>query len=290
MSSPNAGLKQRKKDKFSNVPVEVEEKDDGEVEKKDVDTVSAAALSNLSITPAPKTPTSKNNTIVFEVIMLLFVYFMLVHVCATLVNHIDDTDETYGYYEPLHYLLFGKGMQTWEYSPNYAIRSYAFIYPFYWISKFFVYLKIHKIRIFYFIRLTLSVFTATGEVSLISAITKRYSNTLLTSLTVGFLICSTGMFYVSTSFLPSAVSSALLMHCLASWMNMNFYYAVFWGSLAVLWTGWPFVGLLLLPIGCHMLASKGFSKAGKFFAYALIVGIFVFIPAFIIDSYFYGKL
>lgn len=33
----------------------------------------------------------------------------------------------YNYWEPLHYLLYGKGFQTWEYSPVYAIRSWAFL-------------------------------------------------------------------------------------------------------------------------------------------------------------------
>lgn len=27
-----------------------------------------------------------------------------------------------------HYLLYGTGMQTWEYSPVYAIRSYAYLW------------------------------------------------------------------------------------------------------------------------------------------------------------------
>jgi alpha-1,2-mannosyltransferase len=30
-------------------------------------------------------------------------------------NHIDDTDETFGYWEPLHYLLHGVGMQVRHY-------------------------------------------------------------------------------------------------------------------------------------------------------------------------------
>ncbi|PIO65702.1 hypothetical protein TELCIR_12612 [Teladorsagia circumcincta] len=29
--------------------------------------------------------------------------------------------KVYNYWEPLHLLLFGKGLQTWEYSPVYAI-------------------------------------------------------------------------------------------------------------------------------------------------------------------------
>lgn len=28
----------------------------------------------------------------------------------------------------MHYLVYGKGFQTWEYSPTYAIRSYAYLW------------------------------------------------------------------------------------------------------------------------------------------------------------------
>ena len=27
----------------------------------------------------------------------------------------------------MHFLMFGSGFQTWEYSPKYAIRSYAYL-------------------------------------------------------------------------------------------------------------------------------------------------------------------
>ena len=30
-------------------------------------------------------------------------------------NIVHDCDEIYNYWEPLHYLLYGYGMQTWEY-------------------------------------------------------------------------------------------------------------------------------------------------------------------------------
>ncbi|KAG8141607.1 hypothetical protein E2320_007207, partial [Naja naja] len=45
--------------------------------------------------------------------------------CAALLSNISDCDETFNYWEPMHYLVYGKGFQTWEYSPVYAIRSYA---------------------------------------------------------------------------------------------------------------------------------------------------------------------
>ncbi len=41
---------------------------------------------------------------------------------------ISDCDEVYNYWEPLHMILYGSGFQTWEYSPVYAIRSYAYIW------------------------------------------------------------------------------------------------------------------------------------------------------------------
>lgn len=79
--------------------------------------------------------------------------------CAALLSNISDCDETFNYWEPvsnklcrrwspyrdysgslppitmlwwmywqMHYLLYGTGMQTWEYSPLYAIRSYAYLW------------------------------------------------------------------------------------------------------------------------------------------------------------------
>ena len=42
-------------------------------------------------------------------------------------NIIHDCDETYNYLEPLHYLLHGSGMQTWEYSAAHALRSYLYL-------------------------------------------------------------------------------------------------------------------------------------------------------------------
>lgn len=33
----------------------------------------------------------------------------------------------YNYWEPLHFILYGDGFRTWEYSPIYAIRSWAYL-------------------------------------------------------------------------------------------------------------------------------------------------------------------
>ena len=41
---------------------------------------------------------------------------------------IMDCDEVFNFWEPLHLLQRRSGMQTWEYAPQYALRSYAFIH------------------------------------------------------------------------------------------------------------------------------------------------------------------
>ena len=38
--------------------------------------------------------------------------------CAAVWSGVSDCDETYNYWEPTHNLLYGQGMQTWEYDPR----------------------------------------------------------------------------------------------------------------------------------------------------------------------------
>ena len=39
---------------------------------------------------------------------------------------LSDPFTVFNYWEPLHYLYKGYGFQTWETSPQYAIRSWAY--------------------------------------------------------------------------------------------------------------------------------------------------------------------
>ena len=48
---------------------------------------------------------------------------------AAYFSPVADCDETFNYWEPVHFMLFGFGQQTWEYSPVYALRSYAYLLP-----------------------------------------------------------------------------------------------------------------------------------------------------------------
>lgn len=52
---------------------------------------------------------------------------MVANLVAAFFAPIQDCDETFNYWEPTHYLSHGYGLQTWEYSPEFAIRSWLYV-------------------------------------------------------------------------------------------------------------------------------------------------------------------
>lgn len=50
-----------------------------------------------------------------------------VRCAAALYSILSDCDEVFNYWEPTHWLQYGFGLQTWEYSPEFAIRSWSYI-------------------------------------------------------------------------------------------------------------------------------------------------------------------
>ena len=57
-----------------------------------------------------------------------FLLILTVRSASAYLNQIWDCDETYNYWEPLHFILYKTGFQTWEYSPEYSLRSYLYLY------------------------------------------------------------------------------------------------------------------------------------------------------------------
>lgn len=56
-----------------------------------------------------------------------FKTFISARFCSAIWAYISDCDETFNYWEPLHYVIYGRGLQTWEYSPEFALRSYTYL-------------------------------------------------------------------------------------------------------------------------------------------------------------------
>src|SRR5690348_59963 len=94
----------------------------------------------------------------------VFGALLVVRLVAAFWSNISDCDETFNYWEPTHFIVHGSGMQTWEYSPLYAIRSYAYLWIYGLPSAALKYLGyVNRVHAFYFTRCLLGLFSAVCE-------------------------------------------------------------------------------------------------------------------------------
>ncbi|XP_063060028.1 alpha-1,2-mannosyltransferase ALG9 isoform X2 [Engraulis encrasicolus] len=207
--------------------------------------------------------------------------------CAALLSNISDCDETFNYWEPTHYLLYGQGMQTWEYSPTYAIRSYAYLWlhalPAYFHAKI---LKTNKVLVFYFLRCVLAFACCVCELYFYKAVCKKFG-LHVGRLMLAFLVLGAGMFCSSAAFLPSTFCMYTTVVAMTGWYQSRLDIAVL-GVAAGAIIGWPFSALLGLPIAFDFLVRR---KRWKHFSIWVGISLLIFLlPVVLIDSYHYGKL
>ncbi|KAM8815651.1 alpha-1,2-mannosyltransferase ALG9 isoform 4-T4 [Rhynchonycteris naso] len=207
--------------------------------------------------------------------------------CAALLSNISDCDETFNYWEPTHYLIYGKGFQTWEYSPVYAIRSYAYLLLHAWPAAFHArILQTNKILVFYFLRCLLAFVSCICELYFYKAVCKKFG-LHVSRMMLAFLVLSTGMFCSSSAFLPSTFCMYTTLVAMTGWYMDKTSIAVL-GVAAGALIGWPFSVALGLPIAFDLLIRKHRWKS--FFHWSLVALILFLVPVVVIDSYYYGKL
>lgn len=183
--------------------------------------------------------------------MRAFYYFLIANVLAALFAPIQDCDEVFNYWEPTHYLSHGYGLQTWEYSPTYAIRSWLYVLAHAMIGNVASLLPgSSKVTEFYFIRCTLAAICTLSQTKLHQSITKHLNSR------IGFfymisMISSPGMYHSSASFLPSSFAMYMNMFGLASFMNRRtdkkLFCGIIWFSIGSV-LGWPFSMALCVPL------------------------------------------
>lgn len=184
---------------------------------------------------------------------------------AALFAPIQDCDEVYNFWEPAHYLDHGYGLQTWEYSPVYSIRSWLYVSLHAAVGKLGSTVVNTKAAEFYVIRLFLAFFCAACQTRLYSAICRSLNPRIgLLFLTVA--VFSPGMFHASAAFLPSTFTMYTSMLGLASFMDYKggpkTAQGIMWFGLGAI-VGWPFAGALIVPllaeeiIVCSLVGALG---------------------------------
>ncbi|MBN3319596.1 ALG9 mannosyltransferase, partial [Atractosteus spatula] len=215
--------------------------------------------------------------------------------CAALLSNISDCDETFNYWEPTHFLLYGKGMQTWEYSPTYAIRSYAYLWlhalPACFHARI---LQTNKVLVFYFLRclLAFACLPPAGPSQCVlcsvcrRAVCKKFG-LHVGRLMLAFLVLSAGMFCSAAAYLPSSFCMYCTLVAMTGWFQDRPGVAVL-GVAAGALVGWPFSALLGLPIAFDLLLRR--RRWRSFLSWTLLALVLFLVPVVLLDSHYYGKL
>jgi alpha-1,2-mannosyltransferase len=185
-----------------------------------------------------------------------FAVFAVANIIAAYFAPIQDCDEVFNYWEPTHYLNHGYGLQTWEYSPEYAIRSWAYTgLHSLWIwfgtmpLKLVLFSANPKVVEFYFLRTTLALVCALCQSRLYSVVSRTVNPRVAIFFAMA-LIFSPGMYHAAPAYLPSTFAMYTSMLGFSAFMDwtkgMKTSQGIFWFGLGTT-LGWPFAGALVLP-------------------------------------------
>lgn len=227
---------------------------------------------------------------------------VLSRVYAAFFMIISDCDETFNYWEPLNLLIRGFGKQTWEYSPEYAIRSYTYLipyvivtYPIKLVEKF---VNIPSYYQFYWIRLiALCGFTCFTELRLFYSI----NSSLNRKVGNWFLFLSSiapGMSHAGVALLPSSFAMNCVTMATANSLSAISENSANYSVQAIVWflvggiVGWPFALALGLPFGLFILIQniKRFNVLFSIIKGCIAGLVSTLIISTAIDSWFYQKI
>lgn len=199
-------------------------------------------------------------------------------------NIIHDCDEVFNYWEPLHFLLYKSGFQTWEYSSQFALRSYLYLVlheivgrPAAWLFSE------DKVRVFFAVRLFLGFLSVATETVLVVALSRKFGKRLGTY-TLAMLCLTSGCFFASTSFLPSSFSMYAVSLSSGLFLLEKPALAVAVAAAGVI-LGWPFSILVFLPVTLYSLRIK-FKEA---FLAGAVTSVALLAFSLLVDYHYYKR-
>ncbi len=232
---------------------------------------------------------------------IVFVMFVICALLSAYTSVIDDCDEVYNYWEPVHLLLYGSGFQTWEYAPQYALRSYWYPGALALIGAPLSLFQT-KLQVFFLLRAVLGLFYASCAFFFFRSFSGAFgvgAGWARLMLATGLGIAP-GLFSASSALLPNSFSMCLYMLSFGCWMRGLRALAVIFGAMGNFFfffcglkfvqgslLGVPFsvivLGIMALVL---LLSHEGFFRV---FVWGCIGAAVSLVPQFLIDRYFYGK-
>ena len=149
------------------------------------------------------------------------------------------------------------GMQTWEYSAAYALRSWWYIVlhkMIGWPVAVVLGDQRQKVAVFYAIKMGLGLLTAAAEYSLCDALVKRV-NPHVGKVYLVLSVFSSGMLVSANAFLPSSLAMVAITFCAAGVLRGNPRDVIAGAVVGSAW-GWIVAGLAFLPYTILRYASQ----------------------------------
>jgi alpha-1,2-mannosyltransferase len=205
---------------------------------------------------------------------------------AAVWSPISDCDEVFNYWEPLHFWLFKRGFQTWEYSPEFSIRSWAYLLIHGWPWKPFA---MDGPLIFYGHRIFLAILSLIVDLWVYYSILKNVHASVAKYYLV-MMMASAGHFISTAAFLPSSTAMLCTGMAMAASLQIPSRGRTFATLLPLafgsIWA-WPFVGVFSFPFVFEDLYSSVQRwKRLRHYLEIILVCFLVFLVCFAIFSYF----
>ena len=150
-------------------------------------------------------------------------------------------------------MLRGTGFQTWEYSPEYGLRSWFYI-------------LVHGLpatihlpfmsgpMLFFFIRMMLALFCTFSQLWLCESIQVVFGGNVA-NLWMWLTVVTTGNFISSTAFLPSTTCMYLTCIWMGFWLRNKYNWAVYTVAFSAMFS-WPFSVALGIPLAIDCIGRK----------------------------------
>jgi len=227
----------------------------------------------------------------FQTVLLLISIGLQV-IATIFTDYTTDWDEAGNYWEPLHFLLYGKGLQTWEWNREFALRSPFLPLILSGVGKCFQYFGFSRYMVFYFIRLTVGIMGCFGIFYMAFAVKRKFGEMVAVLFFILTVFNHYVLFFLNRISMDS-VMAILNMYIFALWLENQVFLLIFLSVLTVVLrvNYLPIFGIIMLQLLFSWEERKIPFKEWiiQLFLYGLSITLFwtgIFLAT---DSYWYRR-
>ncbi|KAG5484457.1 hypothetical protein LSCM1_07826 [Leishmania martiniquensis] len=152
-------------------------------------------------------------------VLAVFLLLFLTHYCASCILPVADCDETFNFVEPIHYLLYGYGKQTWELCSKFALRSWLFLWMYAWPAVFARGVaSLSSVGVYFSLRIYNGCIAALAELFFTCSVWCTFSGKMA-SVALLLLLSNYPIHHAAVSFLPTSFVMVCNFVVLGCWLH-----------------------------------------------------------------------